>query len=117
MAGTSSSTGRHGKRKLDRASRRIAVKYGEAKPDRTGYANNVSVDGLYLQGVRFKPGTVLFVEARLGDQTFTLMAQVRWQTQAHPALMTVTDRGVGLRILNPGPEWEAAVAGFTPAAA
>jgi hypothetical protein len=41
---------RSGKRKRDRASRRIPVKYGEARPEKTGYANNVSVDGLYLQG-------------------------------------------------------------------
>jgi hypothetical protein len=109
---------RSGKRKLDRASRRIPVKYGEARPDKTGYANNVSPDGLYLQGARFKAGTLLFVEAQVKEQTFMLMAQVRWTTHPHPVLvMSAPDRGVGLRILNPSPEWEAAIAGLRSVAA
>jgi hypothetical protein len=111
-------TTRPGKRRNDRSARRIGVKYGEARPDRSGYANNVSADGLYLQGVRYKPGTLLFVEAQVRGETFLLMTQVRWTTASHPALMTSgADKGVGLRILNPGPEWALAVAGFRSSAA
>ncbi len=106
-----------GKRRSPRAARRIAVKYGETRADRHGYANNVSVDGLYLQGARLMPGTVVFLEIELGGQHFTLVAQARWMTATTPSMVAMTvSRGVGLRILNPSPEWAAAVAPVTPAA-
>ncbi len=95
-----------GKRRIIRARKRVMVRYGVAAADRTAFTKNVSESGLFLQtNMILKPGTTMQVQMRFPDRTFNFWARVVWAKQVPPALAHVLDCGMGIRFVDPGPEW------------
>jgi len=97
-----------GKRSGKRVRRRVMVKFGTGKPDKTGFSKNVSVTGVFIHTTTlFKPGTTLHVAVQFPDRTFNHWATVVWGKQAPASLAHMVECGMGVRFLDPGPEWTA----------
>jgi hypothetical protein len=65
------------RRKSDRKSKRISVRYGIEKPDILGYSKDVSDTGIKMECRKiFKPGTLLFMT--VGDEPAVVRGRVMW---------------------------------------
>lgn len=99
-----------GKRFDKRIRRRLMVKFGTGKADKTGFSKNVSTTGLFIQtNTLFRPGTTIQVVVHFPDRTFSQWATVVWGKQAPPELAHVIECGMGVRIVDPGEDWTAYV--------
>ena len=70
----------HGERqpRIERAKRRVMVRYGTRSPDKAAFTKNVSETGMFLQTNQvMKPGTTIQVQAEFPDQTFTMWLVTR----------------------------------------
>jgi hypothetical protein len=96
------------KRARHRTRRRVMVRYGVERPEKTAFTQNLSEGGLYLKtNSVFAPGTVLQLELEFPDRKFSLWARVVWAKQVPPQLAHVLDCGMGLSLIEPPPEWAA----------
>jgi Tfp pilus assembly protein PilZ len=96
------------KRVKDRAKKRLMVKYGLDKADRTAFTKNVSEAGMNLKTNHvFKPGSTLMLEVHMPDKVFSLWARVAWAKKVPPQLAHVLDCGMGLSFVEVPPEWNA----------
>jgi Tfp pilus assembly protein PilZ len=109
------------KRNTGRARKRVMVRYGADRPDKTAFTRNISKTGLFVQtNSVFKPGTTLQLELHFSDRTFELWARVVWAKRVPPQLAHVLECGMGLHFLQPPAEWGEfferwrAAAGATP---
>jgi len=94
------------KRELGRAKRRVMVRYGLEKPDRTGFTKNVSETGLYIKTNNvLKPGLTIQIELHLPDRKFSMWARVVWAKKVPPQLAHVLECGMGICFIDPSPEW------------
>jgi hypothetical protein len=85
---------------------RIRVRYGLNALERMCYTNNVSLSGAFLRTNNvFKPGTTLQVEFEFPERSMALWAQVVWAKKVPPEMAHVILCGMGVRFINPGPEW------------
>ena len=88
---------------------RIRARYGVDSPDRMAFTNNLSLSGAFLRtNMVFRPGTTIQVELAFPDETVQLWAQVVWSKKVPPQLAQTLHCGMGIRFLNPGPDWEEA---------
>ena len=94
------------KRVQDRAKKRLMVKYGIEKLDKTAFTKNVSATGLCIQTNHvFKPGSTIQLEIHAPDQVFSIWARVAWAKKVPAQLAHVLECGMGLSFVDPPPEW------------
>ena len=95
-------------RRPKRAKRRIMVRYGLSTADRTAFTKNLSETGLFLQTNQvFKPGTTIQVQIQFPNETFSMWAQVVRAKVVPPQLAHVLECGMGVRFIDPTPDWKA----------
>jgi hypothetical protein len=83
------------------------VRYGLGRPDKTAFTTNISKTGAFLRTNQvLKPGTTIQVEFVFPDQPFSLWAQVMWSKKVPAQMAHILLCGMGVRFINPGPEWE-----------
>ena len=94
------------KRDKIRARKRLMVRYGTEKPDRTAFTRNLSATGLFLQTNHvFKPGSTVQVALKFPERTFNMWGRVIWAKRVPPELARVMGCGMGVRFVDPDPEW------------
>ncbi len=88
------------KRDTRRIRRRLSIKYGLEKPERMGFTEDISAQGLFLKGnFVFAPRTIILIEIQLPDGSqVVLQGRVRWAKKVPPNLMRLTKAGMGIRI-------------------
>lgn len=96
------------KRALNRAKRRVMVRFGQSAADKTAFTKNISETGMFLQTNNvFTPGSTIHVQVQFPNQTFAMWAQVMWAKTVPPQLAHVLECGMGLRFVDPTKEWVA----------
>ena len=94
------------KRGNGRTRRRLMVKYGTDKADRTAFTKNLSETGLFIGTNNvFKPGTTIQVELKFPEHTFNMWARVVWAKKVPSQLAHVVECGMGVCFVDPSPEW------------
>ena len=94
------------KRDIDRTRKRIRVRYGVDKADRTGFTQNVSETGLFVKTNNvFKPGSTIQVEMEFPERKFGMWARVIWAKKVPPQLAHILDCGMGVCFIDPGTDW------------
>ena len=94
------------KRDEGRALKRVMVRYGVDKADRTGFTKNLSETGVHIKTNNvFKPGSTIQVELSFPDRTFSLWARVVWAKKVPPQLAHVLECGMGVRFVEPDKDW------------
>jgi hypothetical protein len=98
--------GRKENRVVKRARSRLMARFGETVPDRVGFTGNISESGLYLRtNSVFRPGSTIQLAVQFPDRTFTFWGTVVWAKKVPPQLAHILDCGMGIRFIDPGPEW------------
>ena len=93
-------------RVADRRKRRLMVRYGVGKADRTGFTRNLSLTGLYVQTNNvLRPGTTVQVEIVFPERQFSMWAKVVWAKKVPPQLAHILECGMGVCFIDPPPEW------------
>jgi Tfp pilus assembly protein PilZ len=93
-------------RTLNRAKRRMMVRYGVSTTDKAAFTKNVSETGLFLQTNQvFKPGTTIQVQIQFPQNTFSMWGRVVWAKTVPPSLAHVVECGMGIRFVDPPAEW------------
>ena len=93
-------------RRSERMRGRIRVRYGVESLDRTAFTMNVSETGAFVRTNNvFPPGTTLKVEFNFESRSVTTYARVVWAKKVPPQLAHLLHCGMGLRLVNPGPDW------------
>jgi hypothetical protein len=82
------------------------IRFGTPVADKIAFTRNISESGMYIQtnGV-FKPGTIVQVQLELDGREFTLQARVLRAKRAPARLARFAGVGMGVRFVDPGPEW------------
>ena len=94
------------KRTMNRAKRRLMVKFGTSTAEKTAFTKNVSETGLFVQTNNvFKPGTTIQVNIQFPDRLFSMWARVVWAKAVPPQLAHVLECGMGVCFIDPTPEW------------
>jgi hypothetical protein len=94
------------KRVTDRARKRVMVRFGASAADKTAFTKNVSQSGMFLSTNNvFKPGSTIQVTLVFPDRQFTMWARVFWAKAVPPQLAHVLECGMGVRFIDPDPEW------------
>lgn len=102
------------KRAVPRHKRRVMVRYGLEKLERTAFTTSLALLGTAIKTNHvFSPGTTILVEVRLGNDSFTHWARVAWAKKVPPQLAHTLDCGMGLQFLEPTSEWAAAFERWT----
>ena len=90
----------------NRTRRRVKVRYGVGKPEKTGFTKNLSETGLCIRtNSVFKPGTTLQVEVQFPGRSFTMWSRVVWAKKVPPQLAHLIDCGMGVSFINPTQDW------------
>jgi hypothetical protein len=97
-----------------RRRRRLTVRFrpeGSQDASRTGFTEDVSAQGLFVQTVYVLPkGTALEIEIDLGEKTVTRRGVVAWAKRAPVSLAAKKRSGMGVRLDSDCPELAALVA-------
>jgi hypothetical protein len=92
---------------------RVRVRYGLERLDRTAFTMNVSLTGAFIRTNHvFPPGKTIKVEFNFQDRTLTVYAKVVWAKKVPAQLAHLLHCGMGVRIVDPGPEWIDAFEGW-----
>ena len=88
------------KRNLNRQRKRLQVLYGTEQATRTGFTQDISVKGLFIQAtVIFPPKTRLKVVLSDPDRReIHIQARVVWVKKVHPSMVRMVKGGMGLEI-------------------
>lgn len=94
------------KRSIQRARKRLMVRYGVTAPERTAFTKNISETGLFINtNLVVRPGTTIMVQVHFPDRTFSHWARVVWAKQVPAQLAHVVECGMGVRFVDPAPDW------------
>ena len=94
------------KRTLNRAKRRMMVRFGQSAADKTAFTKNVSETGVFLQTNQvFKPGSTIHVQILFPKQSFSMWGRVIWAKTVPIQLAHVLECGMGIRFIDPPTEW------------
>jgi len=94
------------KRDTHRAKKRVMVRYGVERPERTAFTKNLSEQGMHIQtNAVVKPGTRLQVELKFPDRTFAMWGTVAWARRVPPQLAHTLPCGMGIAFIDPPAEW------------
>jgi hypothetical protein len=97
---------RANKRTHRRTRGRVLARYGVDEPSKTAFTMNLSLGGAFLRTNNvLRPGTTIQVELEFPDQKFTHWAQVVWAKRVPPEMAHLLVCGMGVRFINPGPDW------------
>jgi hypothetical protein len=89
-----------------RTKRRLAVRFGAARPDRLGYTQNISESGLYIEtNYLIDPGTNLQIEIETPGKRFEMWATVMWARRIPPNFQKVMHGGLGCQFAYPSQDW------------
>ncbi len=89
-----------------RARRRVMVRFGAAKLERTAFSKNLSETGAFLRtNSVHAPGSTIQIRMELDGRPFAMWAQVVWAKKAPPRLAHVLDCGMGIRFIDPPTDW------------
>ncbi len=107
MAGQTGSARREGdNRAAPRAKRRLMVKYGTDKADRTAFTGDVSETGVFLRtNMVLPPGAVVQVEIEFPERKWSLWARVAWAKKVPAQLAHVIPCGMGIEFVEPPSDW------------
>jgi hypothetical protein len=82
------------------------VRYGTRATDKTAFTRNISERGLFLQtNSVMKPGSTIQVRIQFPEQEFHMWARVRWAKKAPGQLVGIVAAGMGVKFIEPPPEW------------
>lgn len=85
---------------------RLRARFGTTTLDRMAYTNNVSLSGAFVKTNNvLRPGTTIQIELEFPDRKLTLWAQVVWAKRVPAQMAHILPCGMGVRFINPGPEW------------
>lgn len=108
------SAGRADKRVTRRARKRVLVRFGVGSTRYTAFTRNLSERGLFLHtNTVFPPGTTILVEVHALDRTWMFWARVVWAKKVPPQLSHLLECGMGIELIEPGPEWGAFARSWT----
>ena len=94
------------KRTNDRSRKRLRVRYGVERLEKTAFTKNISETGVYLQTNQvYAPGTTLQLEIDFPGRAVGLWARVVWAKKVPPQLAHVLECGMGLCFIDPGADW------------
>jgi Tfp pilus assembly protein PilZ len=94
------------KRDNTRTRKRLMVKFGTNKTDRTGFSKNISETGLLIGTNQvFKPGTTIQVEIQFPERTVSMWAKVVWAKMVPPQLAHVLECGMGVCFVEAPQDW------------
>jgi len=89
-----------------RVKKRLMVKYGVEVFNHSGYTNNFSETGLFLQANQvYKPNTKLRLELHTPEGPHRLSGRVIWAKQMPPRIAGGSTAGMGLEIIEPDERW------------
>lgn len=95
-----------GKRNNRRHRKRLMLRFGEGKAEKTGFTRNISATGLFIHtNSVVKPGTTIQVQIHFPDRVVSHWARVAWAKQAPPQLAHVVECGMGVRFIDPKEDW------------
>lgn len=89
------------KRDSKRQRKRISIKYGLKVPEKMGFTEDISQQGLFLKGgFVYPPRTLLTIEVSPpGESTILLKGTVMWAKKVPPNLLRMAKKaGMGIRI-------------------
>lgn len=85
---------------------RIRVRYGPETVERSAFTMNISMTGAFVRTNNvYAPGTTLKVEFNFEERAVTVFAKVVWAKKVPPQMAHLLHCGMGLRFVNPGPDW------------
>ena len=94
------------KRDNTRTRKRLMVKYGTDKTDRTGFTKNLSETGLFIGTNNvFRPGTTIQVEIQFPERKYSMWAKVVWAKKVPTQLAHVLECGMGVCFVETPPDW------------
>jgi curved DNA-binding protein CbpA/Tfp pilus assembly protein PilZ len=100
------------KRKHKRHNKRLFTKFGNAQPDKVGYTEDVSSDGLFIKtNAVLSSGTELVIQLTLSDnRVIQLKGRVKWTKYVPPALLRhVKKTGIGVQLDCPPEDFQSLV--------
>ena len=101
-----SPAGKGANRRIKRARSRLLVRFGTTVPDKMGFTKNVSESGLFIHTNQvFRPGTTVQLSVQFPDRVLTFWGRVIWAKRVPPQLAHILECGMGIRFMDPSPEW------------
>ncbi|MFQ5900977.1 MAG: PilZ domain-containing protein [Thermodesulfobacteriota bacterium] len=90
----------------NRKKQRLIVYFGIEVADNTAFTRNVSETGVFINTNKvYKPGTTIKLKLNFPERSFSMLASVIWAKRIPPQLTRVVACGMGVRFIDPGPEW------------
>ena len=88
------------KRDKRRHRKRISVRFGINRPDKYGFTDDITHEGLFIRsGVVARPGVKLQVELDMPDGLVALVGEVRWTKKIPPGVLHKLKGGMGIMII------------------
>lgn len=100
------------KRKHKRLHKRLFAKFGHAQPEKVGYTEDISSEGLFIKtNAVLSSGTELVIQLTLSDnRVIQLKGRVQWTKYVPPALLRhVKKTGIGVHLDCPPEDFQALV--------
>jgi Tfp pilus assembly protein PilZ len=94
------------KRIAERTRKRVMVKFGTDKADRTGFTRNLSETGLFIGTNNvFRPGTTVQLQLKFPERDISMWARVAWAKKVPAQLAHVLECGMGVCFVDPPADW------------
>lgn len=90
------------KRIIKRVRRRLSLRFGQDKPVRMAFTEDVTDDGMFIKTTNlYRPGTQIAIEIILPDERkVNLIGMVRWTKKVPPNMIHLVKKaGMGVKIL------------------
>jgi len=90
------------KRIIKRVRRRLSLRFGQDKPVRMAFTEDVTDDGMFIKTTNlYRPGTEIAIELILPDERrVNLIGMVRWTKKVPPNMIHLVKKaGMGVKIL------------------
>jgi Tfp pilus assembly protein PilZ len=90
------------KRIIKRVRRRLSLRFGQDKPVRMAFTEDVTDDGMFIKTTNlYRPGTQIAIELILPDERrVNLIGMVRWTKKVPPNMIHLVKKaGMGVKIL------------------
>ena len=108
------------RRRHPRVRKRFVVRFGHGDLAHSGYTQDISDSGVYLQAnVIYPPHTILVLQIDYPEKTVSARGVVRWSKDLPPAFRRSLRGGMGVEFITPGnhPSTKPASASVRPATA
>jgi len=90
------------KRIIKRVRRRLSLRFGQDKPVRMAFTEDVTNDGMFIKTTNlYRPGTQIAIELILPDERkVNIIGFVRWSKKVPPNMIHLVKKaGMGVKIL------------------